>query len=403
MAAGTTQPVWIEIRVPREIQAGEYRGTIRVATAEATRSVALAVEVADVTLPRTWHFRNLLSFHEQWNKDLYGEAWDETLRESFIQFLLARRLNVISMYGNEPYETPENLIRFAAEGQNVLMTAWLHPEARVKASKAAGLRARLDAMLPPLREVGVLDRCIVYGWDERGPEYFDEVRYGAEVLARDYDGLPLLSAGTDVTYGTASSLSGLSNIIYCPTMPMYDPQVAAQARANGNAVWWYEIWWIIEDPLIRSRLIPWQTFKVNADGFLFWCLNRWSGNDTPVFDPAQPRIRTDWNPALDGGYFHSSAMYLYPGSDGPVSSLRLENFRDGIEDYDMLMLARGLLASLQNEESADPALLEQLREATTIEDSFIKDHADYSRDPVQLQAHRQALIKAIEAARHARE
>ena len=53
-----------------------------------------------------------------------------------------------SIYENEPYETVENLIRFAKRGQNVLIPAWESPGARIKASRAGGLRARLDAMVP---------------------------------------------------------------------------------------------------------------------------------------------------------------------------------------------------------------------------------------------------------------
>ena len=399
VAKGESQPVWIEVHVPREIPAGVYRGTIEIAAeGGAERTLALAVEVAGVTLPETWRFRNLLSWHEDWAKKFYQERWNDALHEKFIQFLLDRRINVISMYGNEAYATTENLIRFARRGQNVLMLASQHPEARVKKSKAAGLRNRLDSMIPAMKEAGVLDRCIVYGWDERGPDWYDEIRYGAEMLLNDYGGMPLLSAGTDPTCGTDSALAGLPNIWFCPTMQTYDPDLAARARANGNKVWWYEVWWIIEDPLIRGRLIPWQSYKVGAEGFLFWCLNRFVGNDKPVFDPENPKIRTGWNPALDGGYENSTAMYIYPGKDGPISSLRLENFRDGIEDYELLMLARDLLATLENREATDPAVVESLRNATTLEDDFVKDHADYSRDPSVLASHRLALIRAIEGA-----
>ena len=37
-------------------------------------------------------------------------------------------------------------------------------------------------------------------------------------------------------------------------------------------------------------------------------------------------------------------MLLYPGENGPISSMRLENWRDGIEDYDILASAAETLA-----------------------------------------------------------
>ena len=396
---GESQPVWIEVHVPRDIPAGTYRGRIEISPAGTPPStLPLTVDVADVTLPETWQFRNLLSWHEDWATKFYGERWNDELHERFIQFLLERRINVISMYGNEPYATAENLIRFAKRGQNVLMLASMRPEARVKSSKAAALRQRLDAMVPLMKEAGLLDRCIVYGWDERGPEWYDEIRYCAELLLQEYNEMPLLSAGTDPTFGTDSDLAGLSNIMYCPTMPLFDPDKAALAKRNGNRMWWYETWWIIEDPLIRSRLIPWQSFKAGAEGFLFWCLNRFVGNDKPIIDPERPAIRTTWNPALDGGYENSTAMYVYPGRDGPVSSLRLENFRDGIEDYELLQLARKRLTELGGRDGIDDAVLEGLRGAITLNDAFIKDHKEYSRAPEVLAAQRRTLILALQTA-----
>ncbi len=399
---GETQPVWIEVHVPRELPAGVYRGTIEIAAdGETTRNVGFAVQVADVVLPEVWRFKNLLSWHEDWAVKFYKDRWNDELHEKFFQFLLDRRINVISMYGNEPYATTRNLIRFAKRGQNVLMLASLPPEARVKGSNAASLRQRLDALIPAMKQAGMLDRCIVYGWDERGPDWHDEIRYAAQMLRDDYGGMPLMMAGTDAapgTYGTDSSLSGLANIIYCPPMQHYNPALAARARANGNRIWWYEVWWIIEDPLVRSRLIPWQSFKVGAEGYLFWCLNRFVGNDQPVFDPDDPKTRMTWNPALDGGYENSTAMYVYPGKDGPISSLRLENFRDGIEDYELLVLGRDMLTDLEKQDDADAEIIRNLRRATSLEDDFVKDHVDYSKDPVLLENHRRVLIKAIESA-----
>ena len=84
-----------------------------------------------------------------------------------------------------------------------------------------------------------------------------------------------------------------------------------------------------------------------------------------------------WNPALDGGYENSTAMYVYPGKDGPISSLRLENFRDGIEDYELMVEAarRGI--------------------AFEIADDVTSDLTTYTTDPRKLRAQREQLIRAL--------
>ena len=396
----TSQPVWFEVRVPREAPPETYEAKITVTAAGGfMRSFKLVVKVSKVTLPKEWHFKNLLSFANLWTVPFYKERWTEELQEKFFQFLLDRRINVISMYQNESYETAENLIRFAKRGQNVLMLAYNSPEAHIKKSNAKNLRARLDRMFPEMKKANLLDRCIVYGWDERGPEYHDEIRYCAEMLQKDYGSLPLLTAATDATYGTASSLAGLSNILYCPQMQTYDHELATRARAKGSHVrWWYETRWTIDDPLIRSRMIPWQTYKAGHEGFLFWCINRWAGNDKPVFDAEHPTIRTNWNPALDGVCPNSSAMYVYPGKDGPISSLRLENFRDGIEDYELLLLGRRLIAEAEKNGKGDSTTVSRLRQAVELPDNFVKSHTEFSTDPANLSSRRRTIIQAIERA-----
>jgi hypothetical protein len=219
----------------------------------------------------------------------------------------------------------------------------------------------------------------------------------AELLSHEFPGLPLMMAGVDGSCGTNSTLAGLDNIIYMPLMPYWEPVAAQQAQANGNAVWWYTIYWTIEHHLIRSRMIPWQTYKVGADGFLIWAMNRWTGerNKAPL---SGKRIRTEWDPLLDGSIPNSTAMYVYPGADGPISSLRLENFADGIEDYDLLQAAEAIVAALE-QTGKDPELARLLRHAIVIDDGFVRNALEYSVDPLVFAAHRQHLIDALVVAR----
>jgi len=399
---GDSQPVWIEVRVPRGIEAGRYRGRITVTPSNAPAcTLGLEVDVADVDLPKEWVFRNLLCFDDGftgWPYKLYGDRWTEELRSKFVDFLLERRINLGGLSGSSQRRiTVEDMIEYAKRGQNVIFTYQFHVKKRMQdanGNPVGRLPAKLADWLPKLKEAGFYDRAVVYGWDERGPEWYPDIRIAADLLAREYPGVPLLMAGVDTSCGTDSILGGLPNIIFCPLMGDWDADAVRAAKARGNEIWWYDVWWNIEQPLIRSRLIPWQSFKVGADGFLIWSMNRWTGENTAV----TPKIRSDWNPALDGAYVNSTAMYVYPGEDGPISSLRLENFRDGMEDYALLALARDLLADLEEGEGSDAALIENLRKATTLEDDFVKDHADYSRDPSALAGRRRTLIRAIEEA-----
>ncbi|MDP6153836.1 MAG: DUF6067 family protein [Phycisphaeraceae bacterium] len=379
VAAGDTQPVWIAVTVPRDQPAGIYTGHVRIEPANATPQVVpLEVEIADVLLPDSnpWAFRNLISFHPHFARTFYGDRWTPAMQEKFFEFLLDRRVNVVSMYQNEAYETVENMKRFAARGQNTFLIHWYTQTAIVSETDAPGMRARLEAFYPVMKSMNLLDRAYVYGWDEIGDPgkmhgMYGELAHAANILKREYPGVPVLTAGTDDTYGTDSPLTNLP-IAFCPNMK-FDVGHARQAQAAGNQVWWYDVNWTIDQHLVRSRLIAWQTFKLGADGYLMWAINRWHKNDKPI----GKKILTDWNPTLDGVCPNSSAMYVYPGKDGPITSLRLENFRDGIEDYELLVEARrrGILID--------------------ITDDLTRDLTQYTTDPAVLEEHRTRLIRAL--------
>jgi len=219
---------------------------------------------------------------------------------------------------------------------------------------------------------------------------------------KDYDHIATITTAYDTSYGLDTKLTdAVDNWI--PYMTRYRSAVARRARAKGTRVWWYDTRWTIEQYVSRGRLIPWMTYKVEADGFLIWCINRWRGEGAPKLpkakwktnrEPVATQILNAWSPWLDGVTPNSSAMVVYPGPDGPYSSTRLENFRDGIEDYDLLVTARRLIAT-----TTDPKARSLLQKAVTIEDDFIRNAARADFSSAALSAHRLRLIEALESAK----
>ena len=409
VAAGDSQPVWLTIRVPRDAPAGTYAAPVTLAPANATpTTLTLQVEVADCSLPRAWAFKNILSFHDGWCRDFYGARWTPALRAKFLEFLLDRRINLASMYGETDFSW-EEISRGMALGQNVILLYTLSPTAGLTADpwldppaeKAA--RAVLDAWVPKLKEKGWLDRTYFYGFDERGPDMFPAMKHVFDRFKRDYP-VQTITTAYDSTYGIETGLTGAVDN-FMPLLPRYDAQKAAAARARGTKVWWYVVTWNMEQHLVRSRLLPWMTYKVGADGFLIWCINRWRGEGAPKVKraewktntvPVKNEILNAWDPYLDGVCPNSSANYLYPGEDGPLSSTRLECFRDGIEDYDLLTAAAERLRALEKAGGPKEAIA-RLREAVSIEDAFIKNAIEASTSVGELKRRRERLVRALAA------
>ena len=134
------------------------------------------------------------------------------------------------------------------------------------------------------------------------------------------------------------------------------PAVRDRKKA-GSEIWWYTYTndsvartpsYVIDKPHIDSRIWGWMMEEWNVDGLLNWGFNRWG----------KPSTGEGWrdpyrNPlSLIKGKLHSNGCtsLVYPGyypryglddpTAPPVSSLRLEALRDGLEEREYLEIAR---------------------------------------------------------------
>ncbi len=88
-------------------------------------------------------------------------------------------------------------------------------------------------------------------------------------------------------------------------------------------------------PAIESRLLPWLALRHNVGGYTRWAFNNWT--DDPFRKPVHNFIQGD-------------EYIIYPGKEGPVSSIRWELLRDGIEDYELFIkYSPGLDAAVSQE------------------------------------------------------
>lgn len=85
-------------------------------------------------------------------------------------------------------------------------------------------------------------------------------------------------------------------------------------------------------PSERTRIIGMQLYRNGAKGFLHWGYNFY--NTALSRRSVDPFFETD-----AGGSFQSGDSFIvYPGEKGAIDSLRLESFREGMQDYRALLL-----------------------------------------------------------------
>lgn len=110
-----------------------------------------------------------------------------------------------------------------------------------------------------------------------------------------------------------------------------------QARQQaGEEVWFYTCVFpqgeyanrFLEQPLIKTRLLHWINYCYGVTGYLHWGYNQWTA-DSPFTHTTRPHGGPPYLPAGD-------PWIVYPGTNGPLDSIRFEAMRDGLADYALL-------------------------------------------------------------------
>ncbi|GAA3401897.1 DUF4091 domain-containing protein [Paenibacillus hodogayensis] len=134
----------------------------------------------------------------------------------------------------------------------------------------------------------------------------------------------------------------------------------------------------ISMPSARNRVLGLQLYKFQIAGFLHWGYNFWYAQYSRF--PIDPYRNTDANYAFPSG----DPFVVYPGEDGtPVESLRLEVFREALQDLRALTLLESLIGRERTLE-----LMEQGTDAPITFDV-------YPRDAAWLLACRERINEAI--------
>ena len=152
-------------------------------------------------------------------------------------------------------------------------------------------------------------------------------------------------------------------------------------KAQGHELWLYVCWepaqpyvnWLALGDGTEPIVSIWQCKMTDATGMLYWDAAYWS-DDNPM-NTLKPLI---------GATAHGDGILLYSGAlvgiYEPISSIRLENVRNGIQDYQLLTM----LEELAGEEAAD----EMVAMVTT-------DVITYTNDDDYLKAVRVMLLEKV--------
>ncbi|MBL9127031.1 MAG: DUF4091 domain-containing protein [Verrucomicrobiales bacterium] len=450
------QPLWLTVRAPAGTAPGINRVDLRLRTDDGEARVPLAFEVYDFDLPKETHLRSafglgmseIVRYHRLTNR-----ADQVAVFEKYLANFAEHRISPYSFYDHAPIE-----VSFPGEGANRrakvdfeafdrAATRWLdeakfgtfqlplkgmgggtyharHPGRLAGHDEGTPEHARLfrdylGQVQRHLEERGWLDRAFTYWFDEPDPKDYAFVVEGMKRLKEAGPGIRRM-----LTEQPEPELRGHVDI-WCGLTPEWTPERVRERRAAGEEVWWYictapkepYVTEFIDHPGTELRLWPWQSWQYGVTGILVWATIYWT---SPLAYP-EPALQDPWRDPMSwvSGYGfpvghrapwgNGDGRFLYPprrnpndspeaNHDAPIDSLRWENLRDGIEDYEYLMLLRRELERLEKSGSV-PRSPEDPRSLLIVPPELSRDLVRFTTDPRPLLEHRARVARAIVALR----
>jgi len=406
--ASEVQPIWLNIRVPADAKPGLYRGTATVRPAGLPeRAIPLEVRVWNFAVPKEQHLETCFLLRPDEFRQFYKlPAVPIEMFEAWMDLCLDHRISLTLNDWPQWDKDMERLVeRQLGRGGSAfcLAYAWFQqgkPEDRAKHNE--NQVAQIRRLYDRAKARGWIPKAYIYCHDEIAKEQYPFARELYSALEKAMPDLRLMQ-----TFYKDKPIEALDDVldIWAPNTGRYRAAEFQAQQAKGDGVWWYVCCGpgkpfanlMIEWPGMDPRILPWQNWKFGVTGFLYWGLNTWRDNNKG--ERRWPNA--DWNPATwrnDQGMAHNGdGQLLYPGPDHqPLSSIRLENFRDGIEDYEYFWLLRDALDRLNKGPDADQALLAEVGKTLAIDENIVKDLTHFTQDPAALRHARASLAHLIE-------
>lgn len=423
IADGDVQAFWVRVRAPRDQHPGVYRGTLEVLAEEAViGTLKFAVEVYPFSVPVRSPLPLAVTFSPEENvipaSEKQQAAWRESgeypvklwrqKRLEWGDFLADYYLTYDSLYSYPGWAPDfEILQRLHERGQlgrfNLGYYGVLGEDAAARQAWEQNTLASIKTAYERAKQLGILDHAYIYGCDEHPADQFPGVERAAARLSEACPDVLVMTTTYDHTFSTESVIKSVD--AFCPLTPRFNPEVAAKARAAGKQVWWYiccgphhpHANMFIEYPAIDGRILMGaQTAKYRPDGFLYYQISIWNSQHPITSGPF-----TDWDPRSWTTY-HGDGSWTCVGPGGsPLATIRLENFRDGLEDYAYVQVLESLVAKISavpTRTAEQESWLQTARAALQVPEELCKSMTEYSADPQAVYRWRSHVAEVIQRA-----
>ncbi len=424
--AGRYRAVYLTIHIPHDARAGDYQGTLTFRAREGERTLPVTLTVYPLALPKERHLMATLWYSTNRFKQFHGI--DSSDSNAFYGMLGVYARNMADHRQNV-FRVSLDLIRatkdkdgklafdfsrfdkwaevfwstgrmdlletgFVArfgEGdwssRTIVLRDFRVQDGGTKTSITMPGKEYLPLFLPALeqhlQERNWLDKTVFHIADEPSNHNVMDWREASDFVHRHGPRLRRIDAIETPHCGDRLE-------IWVPKIDHYATwqQAYTDAQKSGNEMWLYTVGIFqagvypnktIDVPLIQSRILHWFNYRFGLKGYLHWGYNSWT--DDPFEAPGQHR---------------GDGWHVYPKKDGLLDSLRWEQMRNGIQDYEYLRLLEDIVRQMKNAMSPRvSSLIEPSQRSLEIAASVVRTTADYSNDPNVLYAAKRQVIREI--------
>ncbi|MBQ6470414.1 MAG: DUF4091 domain-containing protein [Victivallales bacterium] len=343
------QVLWLTVQVPQETAPGDYEGIVEVScTTDDGRPVKCVIPLRLKVWPAILPKHPAFTFYGL----LWSTPWE--LRRATADLASAYRMSVNVFPGGnaqaranfdgvklnmpEAFDLSEHAVKVGHANVQAIpylfMGAWNYkPGAKVHFlgldpqadDFELTITAYLRACYGEYQARGIAANTIAYLWDEVTTPHYPLLRSTSALCHRVAPQCRVLTVGApDEAVIAASDIIVTSNP--CNWWGELAERRLAEGRLRGKEFWVYAngTTFSLDEPLTRTRLTPWRCWGFGLTGYLQWtCDINWA----------------------NGSFQKDGLTWLFHPAQGnaPVSSMRLAAMRDGIDDFDLLTLARAAL------------------------------------------------------------
>lgn len=392
------RPVLLDIHTPADAKPGKYTGVVSIRQGDRCLSkLNISLDVWNFTLPTKIGLPNVHSLSLELYKIYYQtkEEPSDAIKRKYYDFMIEHRLNPTNLYVTgaiRPKPELRFLKEYAKRGMNAFNIGRIHsPGHRNTEAYFQRVMRELPDIDKTLKDMNLTNEAFIYLTDEPPALHYPEIIRRANIINATTD-IRLFAALNRSLDTYPAELLDACDII-CPVSYQSRDEVVAVKR-KGKEAWWYIVGWgfNVDQIPLRTRMFPWIAWWYNVDGVMQWILNTQWRCDTiePGLPPAQWKARTI-------GCSNGLGNYMYPGADGmPLPSLRLKNYRDGLEDYEYFLLLSKIRKQNGSELSSEAR--NDIQRLLSLED-MVHGPENFCQDRDQLTSWRNAMGSLIHSIR----